>query len=108
VSKLDQFLGIYALIGIPIGAIVLVDVYLFERLGLQSNFAERTGAKLNGAVAVAWAAAVACGYALFRYFEADFFFFMALPGWAVAAALYLLLGLARRSPPAGPAEGVTA
>jgi len=91
VSKLDQFLGIYALIGIPVGAIVLVDVYLFRRLGLTPNLASVTGSRFNVAVAVAWLAAVVFGYALFRYTEADFFFFMALPGWFVAAVLYVLL-----------------
>jgi purine-cytosine permease-like protein len=91
VSKLDQFLGIYALIGIPIGAIVLVDVYLFRRMGLTPNLASVTGSRFNGAVAVAWIAAIGFGYALFRYTEADFFFFMALPGWFVAAVLYLLV-----------------
>jgi purine-cytosine permease-like protein len=91
VSKLDQFLGIYALIGIPVGAIVLVDVYLFRRLGLTPNLAVVTGSRFNAAVAIAWFAAVAFGYALFRYTEADFFFFMALPGWFVAAILYVLV-----------------
>jgi purine-cytosine permease-like protein len=101
VSKLDQFLGIYALVGIPIGAIVLVDVYFFERIGLTPNLASVSGSRLNPAVAIAWAGAIAAGYALFRYTEADFFFFMALPGWFVAAVLYVTMSLIlRRRPPA--------
>ena len=100
VSRLDQFLGIYALVGIPIGAIVLVDVSLFRRLGLTPNLASVTGSRFNVAVALAWVGAIAVGYGLFRYTGADFFFFMALPGWFVAAFLYLLASviLQRRRP----------
>ena len=109
VSKLDQFLGIYALVGIPIGAIVLVDVYLFRRLGLTPNLAASTGSRFNVAVAVAWGGAIAAGYGLFRYTEADFFFFMALPGWFVAAVLYVLLSviLGRRRPAPARREEAT-
>jgi len=103
VSKLDQFLGIYALIGIPVGAIVLVDVYLFRRLGLTPNLAAVTGSRFNAAVALAWIAAIVFGYALFRYTEADFFFFMALPGWFVAAILYVVLSAVLQKRRAAPA-----
>ena len=37
--------------------------------------------------------AIAAGYGLFRYTEADFFFFMALPGWFVGASLYVLVSV---------------
>jgi purine-cytosine permease-like protein len=108
VSKLDQFLGIYALVGVPIGAIVLIDVYLFPRLGLTPDLAAATNSPFNGVVALAWGGAIAAGYALFRYTEADFFFFMALPGWLVAAVFYLVLSavLQRRRGP-GPGRGGT-
>ena len=92
VKGFKSFLGIYALVGIPIGAI--------RRLGLTPNLAASTGSRFNVAVAVAWGGAIAAGYGLFRYTEVDFFFFMALPGWFVAAVLYVLLSviLGRRRP----------
>lgn len=93
VSKLDQFLGIYALVAIPIGAIIFADVYLFPRFGLTQNLAEKMGIKFNLSVAISWLASILIGYGLYNISSADFFFFMALPGWVCGLILYILLAL---------------
>ncbi len=92
ISKLDQFLGIYALMATPVGAIVLVDVYLFPRLGLTSNLALVRGLKLNVSVLLSWTVTVGICYGLYQLFEADFYFFMALPGFLLGGVTYLLFG----------------
>ena len=89
ISKLDQFLGIYALVAAPVGAVVLVDIFLFPRLGLISNLAEVARLKFNGSVALTWAIAVTTGYGLYRFFDSDFYFFVALPGWITAGVVYV-------------------
>ncbi len=89
ISKLDQFLGIYALVAAPVGAVVLVDIFLFPRLGLVSNLAEVARLRFNWSVALTWAIAVATGYGLYRFFDSDFYFFVALPGWITAGVVYL-------------------
>ena len=91
VSRLDQFLGFYALVAAPVGAVVLLDVFLFPKLGLRSNYAEVTGTSFNPIVFATWAVALAVCYALYVYFEADFMFFMAVPGWIIGGGLYIVL-----------------
>lgn len=92
VSKLDQFLGLYALVAAPVGAVVLVDIFIFPRMGLVSNLAEVRNMKFNFSVAITWVLAMASGYALYSYLELDFYFFMALPGWIMAAFTYTVAG----------------
>ncbi len=89
VSKLDQFLGLYALVAAPVGAVVLVDIFIFPKIGLISNLAEVVAMKFNPSVAITWVIAMVSGYGLYQYFESDFYFFMALPGWIIAAFVYL-------------------
>lgn len=90
VSKLDQYLGIYALVAAPVGAVVLVDIFLLPKIGLISNLAETIELKFNLSVAFTWAFSMAVGYGLYVYFEADFYFFVALPSWIIAAIVYTL------------------
>ena len=93
VSKLDQFLGIYALVAAPVGAVVLVDIYLFPKMGLVSNLAEAAGLKFNWPVAISWGLAMGLGYGIYTLIEADFYFFMAIPGWITAAIAYVATSL---------------
>ncbi len=97
ISKLDQFLGIYALVAAPVGAVVLVDIFLFPRLGLVSNLAEVARLKFNGSVAITWAVAVATGYGLYHYLRLDFYFFVALPGWITAGVVYLAVAYGQQN-----------
>jgi purine-cytosine permease-like protein len=90
VSKLDQFLGLYALLATPVGAVVLVDIFLFPRLGLRQNLAELRRLRFNWSVLACWVVSVAICYALYVWFEADFYFFMALPGFFLGGLTYVL------------------
>ncbi len=94
VSKLDQFLGIYALCASPVGAIVLADIYLFPKMGLQENVAFTTGSRFNGIFILAWALSIAMSYMLYEMTHADFYFFMAIPGFLAGGVFYLMLSLA--------------
>ncbi|MEL6191120.1 MAG: hypothetical protein AAFR66_03685 [Bacteroidota bacterium] len=91
VSKLDQFLGFYALLASPVGAIVLADVYLFPRLGLSPNFAHLKSVYINWAVLGTWAISIAGSYFLYVILNVEFFFFMAIPGWILAFISYPIL-----------------
>lgn len=92
VMKLLDFVGLYGTILAPMGAIVLVDVYVLERFGLTSNLAERKGLKFNLAAGLAWVmtlylcAGLNVGLGIQVYF-------LAVPAWLMAGALYLLLSM---------------
>jgi purine-cytosine permease-like protein len=96
VSKLDQWLAVYTLVAAPIGAIILADVWLFPKLGLPSNWAEKTGSAFNWVVAITWVLAIAAGYAIYVAYGLDSYFFVAMPAWAVAIGLYVALAKLRR------------
>ncbi|WP_345249202.1 hypothetical protein [Nibrella saemangeumensis] len=94
VSRLDQVLAFYALVAAPVGAVIVMDVYVFTRIGLITNYAERAGKRFNWAVALTWLLSMLLSYALYVYTQSDFFFFMAIPGWFIGAALYVVLSRA--------------
>jgi purine-cytosine permease-like protein len=89
------FVAIYGLILMPMGAVVFADFWLFSRLGLKPNFADKSGIKFNWAAGVAWLATIAICVGLnksgieingFNPFE---IFFVSLPGWFIATLLYI-------------------
>jgi cytosine permease len=106
VSKLDQVLAFYALVAAPVGAVIVLDIYVFPRIGLLSNYAERAGKSFNWAVALTWLLSMLFGYALYVATQSDFFFFMAIPGWFISAMLYVVLSrtLQRAPRTANPAQ----
>lgn len=97
IAELDQILGFYALLATPVGAVVLCDVYLFPRIGLRSNLAAAAGLSLNGSVLLSWIVTVATCYGLYVYLEADFYFFMALPGWLLGGLTYVLFAYVQQN-----------
>jgi len=89
VMKLLDFVALYGLILMPMGAVILMDVYLIPRLGIKSNYAETFNKSFNFAAALAWV--LTLGFSLFlnMYFGIEVFF-LGLPGWFVAAIVYLV------------------
>lgn len=89
VMKLLDFVALYGLILMPMGAVILMDVYIIPKLGLKSNFALTFNKSFNIAAALAWI--LTLGFSLFlnMYFGIEIFF-LGLPGWFVAAIVYLL------------------
>ncbi len=90
ISYLGEILGYFALVAAPVGAVVLIDIYLLPKLGLQDNYSERNGNVVNWAVALTWVLSIGACVAILFITEADFAFFMALPGWFIGAVLYIL------------------
>jgi purine-cytosine permease-like protein len=88
--KLLDFVGFYGTILMPMGAVIAAEFYLFRKLGLTRDFAERTGDTINVAAGAAWLVAlVVC--ALLNRFAGVQIYFLALPGWLTAGVLYILL-----------------
>jgi purine-cytosine permease-like protein len=100
VMRLLDFVALYGLVLMPMGAVIFVDFYLSRRLGLRRDYAEFAGIGLNWAAAIAWGAALAFALAL-NWWGGVEIFFLGLPAWFVAAAAYLLASRAvqRRTVP---------
>jgi cytosine permease len=84
--KLLDFVALYGLLLMPMGAVIVADYWLLPKLGLQSTYAELNNLNLSWPALVAWLGAIAVAFAL--PYE---IFFIALPGWFVAVALFVLL-----------------
>ena len=89
--KLLDFVAIYGMILMPMGAVIFVDFWLIPRLGLRSSYAELSGHGFNWAAGVAWLLTLAiCLGAVFSIGRWSLWF-ASLPGWFIAAVLYIVL-----------------
>ena len=88
--QLLDFVAIYGMILMPMGAVIFVDFWLIRKLGLQSEYAAKSGVSFNVAAGVAWL--VTLGVCVFLV-QAGYtqIFFVSLPGWFVAAILYIVV-----------------
>ncbi|MFC1761300.1 hypothetical protein ACFL6U_04380 [Planctomycetota bacterium] len=88
--KLLGFVALYGLILMPMGAVIFVDFWLIKKLGLQSNYAELSGKAFNWAAGLTWFVTLGVSWGLVQYTGMQIFF-VSLPGWFVAAILYVVL-----------------
>ena len=88
--QLLGFVAIYGLVLMPMGAVIFVDFWLMRKFGLQSNYAELSGKTFNLAAAVAWVVTLAVAWLLVKYAGVQIYF-VSLPGWFVAAGLYIVV-----------------
>jgi nucleobase:cation symporter-1, NCS1 family len=97
--KLLDFVGLYGTTLAPVGAIILVNAYLADRLGICRDWAEKTGKAINWAVLLAWALPLAAFYFLYLRFNI-FPSYLTLPVYLATGVLYLVLArfLCRASP----------
>ncbi|MFC1693097.1 purine-cytosine permease family protein [Candidatus Latescibacterota bacterium] len=86
VMKLLDFVALYGLILMPMGAIIFADFWILPRLGLKSNFAEVTNTAFNWSAGITWIATLVV--ALVLPLE---IFFKGLPGWFIALISYIVL-----------------
>ena len=92
ISKLAQFLALYALIAAPVGAVIFADVYLFPKFKLATNYAEAIGSNFNWIVLVTWLLTFAVCIFLQMSIGIDGLeFFLAVPGWILCIGFYILL-----------------
>ena len=88
--KLLDFVALYGLALMPMGAVIFVDFWLARRFGFRPNYAERSGAAFNWAAAVAWVATLVVCLAVVNAGGMQIYF-VGLPGWFLAAALYVVM-----------------
>ncbi len=96
VMRLLDFVALYGLVLMPMGAVIFIDFYVLPKLGLKSNLAEVTGRKINWAAAGTWILTLGVCLFINFYFGIEIFF-LGLPGWFVAVILYIGLNYAIQS-----------
>ncbi len=90
--RLLDYVAIYGLVLMPVGAVVMVEHWIFPMLGIPQYEAEKTKAAINWKVLVVWVGTLAVCYLLPLHL-----FFLWLPGYFIAVIAYILLNLSRRS-----------
>jgi purine-cytosine permease-like protein len=104
--KLLDFVALYGMILMPMGAVVFVDFWLSGRLGFRPNYAEWRGIRVNWAAGIAWFATLAACLLLVSLGHVQIYF-VSLPGWFVAAAVYVALSRSLQKREPAPAAAVT-
>lgn len=99
VMKLLDFVAIYGFLLMPMGAVIFIDYYILQKLGLQDCYAEKTGMRANPAAGLAWLLTLLAGLLANLYLGVEVFF-LGLPGWFLASVLYIALNLVQQKWPA--------
>ena len=93
VAHLDLLITTNALLLLPLGAFIFIDLWLFPKIGLKPNFAEKTKSLISWPAATAWILATLFSLVAFVWngFDPIFPIFLVLPEWLVAVVLYIFL-----------------
>jgi purine-cytosine permease-like protein len=89
VMKLLEFVALYGLLLMPMGAVIMMDVYVLPKLNLKSNFAEFFNRNFNPSAALSWILTLLSALFFNIYFGVEVFF-LGLPGWFVASLVYII------------------
>ena len=87
--NLLDFVGIYGTILAPVGAIIVVDHFLAEKVGIPRDPAERSGSSFNMAVLIAWLLPVAVAMWLYKT-QGVFASYLPLPCSVACGLLYIV------------------
>jgi NCS1 family nucleobase:cation symporter-1 len=86
--QLLDFVGLYGLLLMPVGAIVVAEHWIFPLIGFKQFWSSRKGQVLNWPALLAWA--IALGAALYCWNqEVLHLFFLAAPVWVLTTVLYI-------------------
>ncbi len=97
VMMLLEFVALYGLILMPVGAVIFIDVYVLEKFGLKPNYAQLSGESLNWSVALTWGITLILCVAL-NMFAGIEIFFLGLPGWFIAVLVYIVASKINQKP----------
>jgi cytosine permease len=110
-TKLLDFVGIYGLLLMPVGAIVFAEHWIVPRLGWNQFWASEKGLTVSWPALVAWLGTLAVAITAWQKGLVHLFF-LGPPVWLATVALYLALSAVagarepRRVAAAGPAAAV--
>jgi NCS1 family nucleobase:cation symporter-1 len=92
-TGLLNFVGIYGLLLVPAGAIVMAEHWLFPRFGLQRYWAHHRGLVLNWPALLAWMGGMALALGLYLS-DTLHLFFLFLPVYVLTIVVYTVLAAA--------------
>jgi cytosine permease len=94
--QLLDFVALYGLLLMPMGAVIFADYWLFPRLGLRRDYAEWRRIVFSWPAAITWFGTLAACWAINQIWGLEIFF-LGLPGWFIAVTLYIALGYVQQN-----------
>ena len=91
-TKLLDFVGLYGLLLMPVGAIVFAEHWLFPLLGLKQYWAEKKQAYFSWPALASWIIAMLTALVL-NWTGVLHLFFLFLPVWALTIVLYIVFAI---------------
>ncbi|GAB6165359.1 hypothetical protein JCM19992_13590 [Thermostilla marina] len=88
--RLLDFVGIYGILLVPVGAIVVVEHWGFPLLGWQRGWAAKRNLTLNVPALIAWVTALVFAVVAWQ-FSWIHLFFLVIPVWLLTAVVYIVL-----------------
>jgi NCS1 family nucleobase:cation symporter-1 len=104
-TKLLDFVGVYGLLLMPVGAIVVVEHWIFPRIGFTQFWASRKGLTVSWPALVAWLGPVVLAVVAWQSGWIHLFF-LALPVWLTTAVVYTAFSAVAGARGPMPAETV--
>ncbi len=102
--KLLDFVAIYGLTLMPIGAVIVIEHWIFPKLGLRQYWADKRKMLFNPAALISWVAVLVICFPIEQFTGGAVrspmamlgvhLFYRWLPGWFIAGLLYILLSAA--------------
>lgn len=89
--KLLDFVGIYGMVLAPVGAIIVVDVFLADKLGIIRDPAANGNLSFNVAALIAWVVPAAIGFWAVGFFAMPLPTYATLPVWIGSGVFYIIL-----------------
>ena len=110
IMRLLDFVALWGMILMPMGTVIFIDFWVLPRLGLRRNYAEARGLSFNWAAGLTWFLTMAlCAWLVLQ--RGVQIYFVSLPGWFIAAVLYVALSRVLQetspSPAIEPAPALT-
>lgn len=90
VMKLLDFVALYGLVLMPMGAVIFADFYLSPRFGITQEMAYNRNISFSNATFFTWLITLGICLGLNLGFGIDIFF-LGLPGWFIAVFTFLIL-----------------
>jgi len=90
-TRLLDFVGIYGLLLMPVGAIVFVEHWLFPRIGLTQYWCWRQGKIMNWPAMLAWWGTIIVAFTATFIGGYIHLFFLIIPVWLSTTITYIIL-----------------
>jgi len=94
--RLLDFVALYGLLLMPMGAVIFADFWLLPKLGLRQDYAEWKKIMFSWPAAGSWGLTLAACWGINAIWGLEIFF-LGLPGWFIATAIYVALSYAQQT-----------